>query len=108
MIIDDKTCVNTPVTCNLSALQQPDISEVKPAWYWIRDARGYGSITVTLVFVSFWVVTIAYILSIFGKIGPITIRPFDFGACSSYLIPILTLYFGRKYSDAKLGVNDKQ
>ena len=67
----------------------------------MKDAAGYKSVTTTLVFVSFWVTTIAYILSMFEKIGPVTIRPFDIGACASYFAPILTLYFSRKYTDAK-------
>lgn len=79
-----------------------DVSEVKPAWYWINDASGHGSITATMVFVAFWVTTIAFIASIVDKVGPVSIRPFDIGACGAYFIPILTLYFGRKFTDAKL------
>lgn len=69
-------------------------------WYWLRDAQGYGSITVTLVLFAFWVTTIAYILSTVESIGNIKLRPFDIGAASTYLIPILTLYFGRKWTDS--------
>ena len=78
----------------------PDITEVKPAWYWIKDSKGYGSVTATLAFVAFWVTTLAYILSIVDHIGSVSIRPFDVAACSAYFIPILTLYFGRKWTDA--------
>jgi hypothetical protein len=85
--------------------RQQDPVTVKPAWYWIKDSKGYGSVTTTLVFVSFWVTTIAYVLSMFEKIGPVTIRPFDVGAAASYFAPVLTLYFSRKYSDAKFGIN---
>jgi hypothetical protein len=81
----------------------PDITEVKPAWYWIKDSRGYGSVTVTMVFVAFWITTLAYILSLFEKFGPVQVRPFDVAACSAYFIPILTLYFGRKFTDLKFG-----
>ena len=77
-----------------------DPGEVKPAWYWIKDSRGYGSVTCTMVFVSFWVTTMAYIMSIVDHVGPVSIRPFDVAACSAYFIPILTLYFGRKWTDA--------
>lgn len=84
----------------------PDISEVKPAWYWIKDSKGYGSVTVTFLFIAFWVTTAAYILSIVDHVGPVSIRPFDVAACSAYFIPLLTLYFGRKWTDAKLGGGD--
>ena len=77
-----------------------DPSTVKPAWYWIKDTRGFGSVTVTLVFISFWVTTLSYLMSIVDKIGPVSIRPFDVAACASYFIPILTLYFGRRWTDA--------
>jgi len=77
-----------------------DPGEVKPAWYWIKDTKGYGSVTVTMVFVAFWVTTLAYIASIVEKVGGVSIRSFDVGACSAYFIPILTLYFGRKWTDS--------
>lgn len=79
-------------------------AEVRPSWYWIKDSRGYGSVTTTLVFVSFWITTLAYVLSLFEKIGSVSIRPFDVGACASYFTPILALYFGRKATDAKFMV----
>jgi hypothetical protein len=68
---------------------------------WIKDAKGFGSVTVTFVTVAFWVTTLAYILSVIEQVGPITIRPFDVAATSTYFIPLLTLYFSRKYTDAK-------
>jgi len=77
-----------------------DPTTVKPAWYWIKDSRGNGSVTVTLVFISFWVTTLSFLASIVDRVGPVTIRPFDVAACASYFIPILTLYFGRRWTDA--------
>jgi hypothetical protein len=68
---------------------------------WIRDAKGFGSVTVTLVFVSFMLTSLAYVLSIFETIGSVNIRQFDVAACSTYFIPILTTYTARKYTDAK-------
>lgn len=79
----------------------PDVTEVKPSWIWIKDSKGYGSVTVTFLFIAFWVTTTAYILSIVDHVGPVNVRPFDVAACSAYFIPILTLYFGRKFTDAK-------
>lgn len=73
-------------------------------FFWIRDAAGHKSVSVTLLVVSFFVTTVAFILSIFAKIGPFEIRPFDVAACSTYMIPILTLYFSRRWTDAKHGI----
>jgi len=81
---------------------QVAIQEKSKAWYLINDAKGNGSVTVTLIFISFWVTTLAYVLSIFEKLGPLQIRPFDVAACSAYFIPICTLYFGRKWTDSKM------
>lgn len=78
-----------------------DPTKVKDSWIWIKDTRGYGSVTVTFVTVAFFVTTLAYVLSIVEKLGSLTIRPFDVAACSAYFIPVLTLYFGRKFTEAK-------
>ena len=82
-------------------------TKVKPTWYWIRDSKGYGSVTVTFVTVAFWVTTFSYLLSIVEKIGPLQIRAFDSSACAAYFIPILTLYFGRKATEAKFSTNQQ-
>lgn len=83
------------------SLLASDPTRVKDSWLWIKDSKGYGSVTVTFVTVAFFVTTLAYVLSIVEKIGPVTVRPFDVSACSAYFIPMLTLYFGRKFTEAK-------
>lgn len=64
------------------------------------------SITRTLMIISFTVVTIAYVLSIVEKIGVLSIRPFDSTACITYMTPLLSLYFGRRWTDMKSTVTD--
>ncbi len=75
----------------------------KSSWLWLKDSNGNASATVTFATIAFWVTTLAYLMSIVEKIGPLEVRPFDVAACGSYLIPILGLYFGRRWTDAKLG-----
>jgi hypothetical protein len=53
----------------------------------------------TFATVAFFVTTVAYIASIFEKIGPLTLRAFDSGACAAYLVPVLGLYFSRRFTD---------
>lgn len=77
----------------------------KPSWLWIRNGRGEPSVSVTLLTISFLTTTLSYVGSMFEHIGPITLRPFDVAACSTYFIPLLTLYFGRKWTDAKFSGN---
>lgn len=84
----------------MSESTQADPAEVTDSWFWIKDTKGYGSVTVTFLTIAFVVTTLAYILSIVESIGPVHFRPFDVGATSAYFIPLLTLYFGRKFTEA--------
>lgn len=68
--------------------------------FWIIGSDGKPSMSATFAAASFVVTTLIYIASAFEKVGPVTIRPFDAAACSSYLIPCLGLYFGRRWTDA--------
>lgn len=85
-----------------------DPTELTPTWYWIKDSNGNGSIMATLTFVAFWITTIAYVLSMFEKIGPIAIRPFDVAACATYFIPIMSAFLGKHVVDAKFGNKTNQ
>ena len=38
---------------------------MKPAWYWVKDTSGNGSVTVTILYIAFWITSIAYMLSWF-------------------------------------------
>jgi hypothetical protein len=81
----------------------------KLPWFWLRDDLGRKSITATITMIAFWVTTLNYVLSflpaitIFGH--ALAWHPFDVAACSAYMIPVLSLYFGRKFTDAKFGAN---
>ena len=59
----------------------------------------------TFAVVAFAVTTLAYVVSVFQKVGPFTFKSFDSTACGAYLVPILGLYFSRRYTDAKLGTS---
>jgi hypothetical protein len=82
--------------------EKPSKTKKTGPWYWLSDTRGEKSITATLVFVSFLVTTFAFLFSTVEKIGGTEFRSFDVAACSAYFVPILTLYFGRRWTDAKL------
>lgn len=95
------TDVKGPCKCECCAHEVPE--KPAPSWIWFKDTAGYPSVTVTFATVAFWVTTLAFLLSIVEKVGPLEVRPFDVAACGSYLIPILSLYFGRRWTDAKFG-----
>jgi hypothetical protein len=53
-----------------------------------------------LVTVAFVITSMAYVLSIVDKVGAVSFRSFDATAAGAYFIPILTLYFGRHWTDS--------
>jgi len=75
--------------------------DIKHSKLWMRDSLGKRSASVTLLWISFAVTTIAYLASMFESIGPVNLRAFDVSATSTYFIPILTMYAGRKWTKAK-------
>lgn len=77
----------------------------KKSWLWIKDTAGYPSVTVTFLTVAFWVTTLSYVLSLIDHIGGVQFRAFDVAACSAYFIPLATLYFSRRFTDVKFGVD---
>jgi hypothetical protein len=76
-------------------------NDVQPSIFWMKNSAGKSSVTLTFMTIAFIVTTIAYILSIVEKIGPVSIRGFDASACASYFSPICALYFSRRYTEAK-------
>ena len=79
--------------------------KAKTSWWWMNNSEGKPSMSATFATIAFLAATGAYIAAIFEKVGTVSIRPFDSAACSTYLIPILGLYFGRRFTDAKLSLN---
>ena len=79
------------------------VEKVKPSWFWIRNSKGEASVSVTFLTIAFLATTASYVAAMFESIGPLVPRQFDAGACSAYFIPLLTLYFGRRWTEAKKG-----
>lgn len=62
----------------------------------LTDSAGSKSASFTMLIISFTAITLWFLLSIFGKLGHIDIRPFDGTTAMLYFVPIAGLYFGRK------------
>lgn len=77
----------------------------KPAstvpWWWMRNDKGRKSVSVTFASIAFFVTTLVYLAAAVEKIGLLSFRPFDVGACMAYFLPALSLYFGRRLTEAK-------
>lgn len=79
-----------------------DVSErSKPYWFWMKNTKGEASASLTFMTIAFFVMTVAFVVSMFESVGPITLRQFDSSAASVYFIPLLSLYFGRRWSEEK-------
>ena len=76
-------------------------------WYWIKNSSGVSSASFTFAFISFWVTTIMYFLSSIQRCGPVEFKEFDTTAVGAYLVPILTLYFGRRWTEANSNSTQK-
>jgi hypothetical protein len=87
--------------CDKDVVATPQVS--KSSKLWLKDSQGHPSISVTMLAISFWVTTFAYVLSVVSKIGPFEIRPFDVGACGAYFGLILSTYVARRFTEAKYG-----
>lgn len=76
-------------------------STVKPKSYFffLKNAKGEPSVSLTMVFWAFIFTSILYILNAFEAIGPIKLRPFDVAATGVYFSSVCALYFGRKFTD---------
>lgn len=72
-------------------------SKKKISSLWITSTDGKSSLSATFALVSFIATTFAYVTSIVESIGDIKFRAFDIGACGAYMVPILSLYFGRRW-----------
>jgi hypothetical protein len=70
--------------------------------YWLKTAAGgKPSASLTLVMVTYTVVMLWLLLSIFVNPFGLTIAPFNASEAMLVLSPILMLYFGRRQTDVK-------
>ena len=90
--MSDDTILSEPVA---APNKKDNVSKI-----WINDTNGNPSISATFATIAFTTTTLVYVLSMFDHIGTVTFRSFDSAACSSYLIPTLSLYFGRRWTDS--------
>ena len=74
-----------------------DINKVSNIW--VISTDGKPSISATFAVVAFFATTAAYVASIFESIGSFSFRTFDTAACGAYMVPILSLYFGRRWAE---------
>lgn len=92
-----------------------DNSDNRPRdnWFWMRNSNGKASASLTFAAISFIVITAWIFLSIFESITiaetVINTReaPSE-GLIFAYLGTTFSLYFGRRYSNARAMVNEQK
>ena len=71
-------------------------------WYLLRDSDGKKSVSYTMMVITFCVCTLWLSLSMFQKVFHLDVREFDASGASIWFAPIATLYFSRKWHQAKI------
>lgn len=78
------------------------------ARFLLTDTNGKKSLSFTMSVVAFTVVMFWLVLSIFTKVGHFEIRPFSGSDAMAVLGPVLSLYFGRRYTDGKTVIEKQE
>lgn len=72
----------------------------------ITKTNGKKSHSLTMAWVSFIIVCLWLVLSIFEKVAGINIRAFDPMVSTAFLVPMLANYFGGKWLDSQRKVEE--
>ena len=67
----------------------------------LKQSDGKSSASFTMMIIGFIVITLWLIASIIEELWGLKIRAFDPTSAMAYFTPLLTLYFSRRWTDAK-------
>lgn len=79
---------------------------MKPNWYLLTDTDGKKSLSFTMVFWTFIVLTIWLLLSIFEQLLGLDIRAFDASGAAVWFSPLAALYWGRRGQTSVAATSD--
>jgi len=71
----------------------------------IKNSDGKPSASLTFCTITFIIVNLWFLLSIFESLGPVKVKPFDFMGATLFMSPLFSLYWGRRWTDAKTSNN---
>jgi hypothetical protein len=95
---------NEQVDTKVPAPQAP-----KTSWFWMKNTSGKPDAALTLMVMSFLLVTSAYVASVVGtlSVGGVmfSFSAFDVTYATAITVPLMGLYFGRRWTDAKANAN---
>lgn len=78
--------------------EQLDPVDVPDSWWLVRGSSGKGSVSTTLLLVSFFLTAASYVLNMFNL--PL-VKGFDVTATGVFFTPIVALYFARRHTESK-------
>lgn len=73
----------------------------------LKNDQGKPSVSLTMTVISFTAVTLWLIVWITGASFGLSVPPFDAMTAMGYLTPLLTLYFGRRFTSTMDYKNQK-
>lgn len=92
------------------AMEKDDKVEVSPkkepktGWWWLRNTKGKPDAALTMMVLAFLTVTASYVASVVGEIDiksiHLVFEEFNVSYATTVLIPLMSLYFGRRWTDA--------
>ena len=94
----------------------PAVVAVKPkkkgAWWMLHNSGGKKDVALTLMVMAFM---LSCFLAALGALGEVSVgntivsfNEFNMGFATVVLVPLIGLYFGRRYTDTQRGLYDQQ
>jgi len=74
-------------------------------YMFLKDSKGQSSASFTFALIAFIITSLSVILGIFENVAigefSMSFRSLDASIITAYLVPVMTLYFGRRWTEAK-------
>jgi purine-cytosine permease-like protein len=90
-----------------NALERP-----KASWFWLKNTSGKADAALTLMVAAF---VLSCFLAVAGAVSEVsvgdtsvTFNEFNMGFATVVLVPLIGLYFGRRWTDTQAGLYKQQ
>ncbi len=84
----------------------------KASWFWMKNTSGKADAALTLMVLSFLLSCVLAIAGAFQEIRvgdtSVTFTEYNMGFATTVLVPLIGLYFGRRWTDTHRGLYDQQ
>lgn len=84
----------------------------KASWFWMKNTSGKADAALTLMVASFMLSCVLAMAGAFGEIRvgntSVSFNEYNMGFATTVLVPLIGLYFGRRWTDTQRGLYDNQ